>query len=84
MLIGMQRDVRLGWVGAKVDLLDGEDIVGWVGAEVQRVIAWNFVFFLDHNLVASHPRRRRGSRDGAQRGNEEGGELHSGGGWQLS
>lgn len=53
--MGRQGDVRLGWVGAKVDLLDGEDVVGRVGAEVQRVIAWNLEFVLDHNLVASHP-----------------------------
>ena len=59
--MGRQGDVRLGWVGAKVDLLDGEDVVGRVGAEVQWVVAWHLVFFLHHDLIASHPRRRCGN-----------------------
>lgn len=74
------RHVRLGRVGAKVDLLDGKDVVGWVAAKVQRVFARHLVLFLYDDLVASHPRRRGGDGDGAQRGNEERGELHGGGG----
>ena len=50
-----ERDVRLGWVGAKVHLLNLQDVVGWVAAKVQRVVARHLVLLLDDDLVAAHP-----------------------------
>lgn len=47
--------VRLGWVGAQVNLLNLKKIVGWVTAEIQGVVAWDLVLFLDRDLVATHP-----------------------------
>jgi hypothetical protein len=75
----MGRDVRLRGVGRYVDLFNRQDVVGWVAAEVERVVAGDLVVFLDPDLVAAHPRWRRGDGHGAEAGEEEGGELHVGG-----
>lgn len=45
-------NIRLGWVGGQIDLLDLQDVVGWVAAEVEGVVSRHLVLLLDRNLVA--------------------------------
>jgi hypothetical protein len=48
-------NVRLGWVGVDIGLLDLQDVVRWVATEVQWVIAGHFVFLFDRDLVTADP-----------------------------
>jgi len=42
----MDGSLRRRWVGAQVDMVDVEDVVGWVGAVEERVLAgdWKGLF----------------------------------------
>ena len=51
----MEEDVRLGWVGVEVGLLNLENIIGWVAAEVEWIVSWHLVLLLDCYLVTSEP-----------------------------
>lgn len=71
-------NLRLGWVGVQVDILNLQNIVCWVATEVQRVVARDLEFFLDSELITTHPRRACRDGNSAEGGNEEIGELHRG------